>query len=61
MILLILILILLFGFGGGWYGNRQNPGYGLPFGLGTVLVVLVCLIIWLLGGFGSLHGPLLGR
>ena len=57
MLLLILILILLFGFGGGWYGNRYNPGYGLPFGLGTVLVV--CLIIWLLGGFGTLHTPLL--
>ena len=57
MLLLILILILLFGVGGGYWGNRYNPSYGVPFGLGTVLVV--CLVIWLLGGFGSLHTPLL--
>jgi hypothetical protein len=57
MLLLLIILILLFGFGGYWGGNRYNAGSGLPFGLGTVLVV--CLIIWLLGGFGYVHGPLL--
>jgi hypothetical protein len=59
MILLILILILLFGFGGGYWGGNHYPGYGPHIGLGTILVV--CLIIWLLGGFGSLHGPLFGR
>jgi hypothetical protein len=58
MILLLLVLILLFGFGVGGTTASYNPGYGLPFGLGTVLVV--CLIIWLLGGF-SVHGPLFGR
>jgi hypothetical protein len=56
MILLILILLLLFGFGGYRVGGNYAPGYGFPFGLGTVLVV--CLIIWLLGGFGYAHGPL---
>ena len=59
MILLLLVLILLFGFGGGWCGSRYAPGYGPHFGLGTVVVVL--LIIWLLGGFGYVHGPLFGR
>lgn len=58
MTLLLIILVLLFVFGGGyWGGNRYNEGYGPHFGLGAVLVVV--LIIWLLGGFGSLHG--LGR
>jgi hypothetical protein len=47
MVLLILILILIFGFGGGYVGNRFNEGYGPPFGIGAVLVVL--LILYLLG------------
>ena len=57
MLLLLLILILLFGFGGYHFGNRYNEGYGPGVALGTVVVV--CLIIWLLGGFGGLHGSLL--
>jgi hypothetical protein len=55
MLLLLLILILLFGFGGYWGGNRWSPGNGPGIGIGTVLVI--CLIIWLLGGFGSLNLP----
>ena len=54
MLLLLIVLILLFGFGGYWGGNRWNADYGPGIGLGTVLVV--CLIIWLLGGFASFHG-----
>lgn len=57
MMLLLLVLILLLGVGGYWGGNRWNPGSGPGIGIGTVLVV--CLIIWLLGGFGGLHGSLL--
>lgn len=49
-LLLIIILLILFGFGGGYYGYRTNPSYGFPYGLGTILVIL--LIIWLFGGFG---------
>lgn len=48
MLLLIILLILLFGYFGGSYGYRRNPSYGLPYGLGTIFVIL--LIIYLLGG-----------
>jgi hypothetical protein len=54
MLIIILILILLFGAGGWSFGNRWNPGYGPGVSLGTVLVI--CLIIWLLGGFNGFHG-----
>jgi hypothetical protein len=50
MLLLLTILILVFGFGGGYYGNTRYPGWGGPgFGVGTILIV--CLLIYLLGGF----------
>jgi hypothetical protein len=54
VLLLLLVLILLFGFGGWSFGNRWNPGYGPGVSLGTVLVV--CLIIWFLGGFQGFDG-----
>jgi hypothetical protein len=54
MLILIVILLLLFGGGGGWYGyNRSGPWGGAGIGLGTILVI--CLIVWLLGGF-PMHG-----
>ena len=56
MLLVLLILILLFGFGGYSFGNRWNAGYGPGVGLGTILAV--CLVIWLLGGFGGFHSVL---
>jgi hypothetical protein len=50
MLILIIILILLFGGGSGYYGwNRWGPQGGAGIGLGTILIV--CLIIYLLGGF----------
>jgi hypothetical protein len=58
MLILLIILFLVFGGGGGYsFGNRWNPGYGPGVSLGTVVVG--CLTIWLLGGFGGLHGSLL--
>ena len=54
MLILIIILLLLFGGGGGWYGyNRYGAGGGWGISLGTILVI--CLIVWLLGGF-PMHG-----
>jgi hypothetical protein len=45
-LLLIIILLLIFG-GGGFYVG--GPAYG---GGGLGLVLIICLIIWLMGGFG---------
>jgi hypothetical protein len=44
-LLLIIILILLFG-GGGFY--LGGPVYG---GSGIGLILLICLIVYLMGGF----------
>jgi len=50
VLLLIIVLILIFGLGGGyWGGTRWGPGGGAGVGLGTIL--LICLIVYLLGGF----------
>jgi hypothetical protein len=45
LILLVIVLLLLFGGGGFYYGG---PVYG---GSGLGLVLLICLIICLMGGF----------
>ena len=47
LILLIVILFLLFGGGGFYFGG---PAFG---GGGLGLVLLICLIIYFLGGFRS--------
>ncbi len=44
-ILLILVLLLLFGGGGFYYGGPNYGGSGLGF------VMIVCLVVYLLGGF----------
>ena len=46
-LLLIIILLLLFG-GGGYYVG--GPVYG---GSGLGLILLICVIVWLFGGFGG--------
>ena len=45
LILIILVLLLLFGGGGFYFGG---PAYG---GGGLGLILLICLIIYLMGGF----------
>lgn len=45
LLLIVVVLLLLFGGGGYYYGG---PGYG---GGGLGLVLVVCLIIYLMGGF----------
>ena len=47
LLLVLLVLLLLFGGGGFYWGG---PAYG---GGGLGLVLLVCLIIFLMGGFRS--------
>lgn len=47
LLLLVIILLLLFG-GGGFY--LGGPVYG---GSGIGLVLLICLIIFLMGGFSG--------
>lgn len=45
LLILIIVLILLFGGGGFYIGG---PVYG---GSGLGLVLLICLIVYLMGGF----------
>lgn len=47
--LIILILLILALFGGGFYSKGRYRGGGI--GLGTIL--LIVLILWLLGVFGT--------
>jgi len=47
LLFLIIVLVILFGGGGFYYGG---PAYG---GGGLGLVLLVCLIVYLFGGFRS--------
>ena len=57
LLLIILVILLLcgglggWGYRAGWYGG--NPGYGL--GGIVVLVLVVFLIIYLLGGVHGIH------
>ena len=53
-LLLIIILMLLFGGGGFYIGG---PGYG---GGGVGLVLLICLVVFLFGGFRTKNSPLRG-
>lgn len=46
-LLLIIVLLLLFGGGGFYIGG---PAFG---GGGIGLILLICLIIYLMGGFGN--------
>jgi hypothetical protein len=45
LVLLILVLLLLFGGGGFYFGGPMIGGGGLG------LILLICLIVYLMGGF----------
>jgi hypothetical protein len=45
LLLILVVLILLFGGGGFYYGG---PVYG---GSGIGLILVICLIVYLMGGF----------
>lgn len=45
LLLVIILLLLLFGGGGFYIGG---PVYG---GSGLGLILLICLVVWLCGGF----------
>jgi len=45
LLLIIIVLLLLFGGGGFYFGGPAIGGSGLG------LVLLICLIVWALGGF----------
>jgi hypothetical protein len=47
LLVLVIVLLLLFGGGGFYIGG---PAYG---GGGLGLVLLICVIVWLFGGFGG--------
>jgi hypothetical protein len=47
MLLLIVVLLLLFGGGGFYLGGPVIGGSGLG------LVLLICLVIYFMGGFGT--------
>jgi hypothetical protein len=57
MLILIIVILLLCGALGGGYWGRGNERFGYAggggIGLGTVL--LICVIIYVLGGFSRLH------
>ena len=44
-LLLIVVLLLLFGGGGFYFGGPVIGGSGLG------LILMVCLIVWIMGGF----------
>jgi hypothetical protein len=46
-LLIIVVLLLLFGGGGFYFGGPVIGGSGLG------LILLICLIAWVLGGFRS--------
>ncbi len=47
MLILIILLILLLGGGGGYYGHRRwGYGGGAGIGLGTVLLIILSSIFW---------------
>jgi hypothetical protein len=45
LLIIIIILLLLFGGGGFYFGGPVIGGSGLG------LILLICLIIWAMGGF----------
>ena len=47
LLLLVVVLLLLFGGGGFYFGGPVIGGSGLG------LVLLICLIVYLVGGFRS--------
>ncbi len=49
LMLIVLILVILFLFGGSAYSKGPYRGGGI--GLGTIL--LIVLILWVVGAFGS--------
>jgi hypothetical protein len=51
MLLLIIILILVFGGFGGWYDSNNNGSWGRGGSIGLGTILLICLVIYLLGGF----------
>jgi hypothetical protein len=54
MLLLIIVLVLLFGWGGySRYGNYNGANYGPHIGIGTILLIL--LVLWLFLGGGLSH------
>jgi hypothetical protein len=51
ILLLLVVLLLLFGGGGFYFGGPVIGGSGLG------LVLTICLVIYLLGGFRSTRSP----
>ena len=47
LLLLVVVLLLLFGGGGVYFGGPVIGGSGLG------LVLLICLVVYLMGGFRS--------
>ena len=45
ILLLLVVLLLLFGGGGFYFGGPVIGGSGLG------LILMVCLIVWIMGGF----------
>ena len=47
-LLVLILIIILLGGGGGYYAHGMYGGAGLGGVLG--LVIVVCLVLWLVGG-----------
>lgn len=54
LILIVLLVLILGGFGG-WGFNTYHAGYGLPGGIGLIILLLV--ICWVAGWFRGPRGP----
>jgi len=56
IVLVIVVAVLLLGAGGGYWGYRQYGGPGV--GTTIVLVVIIFLVLWLVGGLSLNLGQL---
>ena len=56
IVLAIVVVVLLLGAGGGYWGFRQYGGPGV--GTTIVLVIVIFLVLWLVGGLSPNLGQL---
>jgi hypothetical protein len=54
--MLILLILLILAFAGSGYGYYSRGAYASPLGI-VGAILLVCLILWLIFGWGAVPPP----